>query len=128
VTQLRAVLASRARPALVDAYCGSGLFGLFLADLAGEVVGLETDGAAVRAARHNAERLGLPACRFVQGSAEGLLDECLAAREADGVCLLLDPPRAGCPPGSWRRIARRRPARSSTYPAIRRFWPGTRGR
>jgi 23S rRNA (uracil1939-C5)-methyltransferase len=82
--------------ALVDAYCGVGLFALLLAEDAKQVHGIESDALAVEAARFNAEKLGLTHCHFSRGKVESLLPKTLATLNPDETCVLLDPPRAGC--------------------------------
>jgi 23S rRNA (uracil1939-C5)-methyltransferase len=79
-----------------DLYCGAGTIGLCLADLAGQVVGFESVGAAVADARANAARNGLAGATFVEGD----VLESLAAFTAANVharpdVVVLDPPRAG---------------------------------
>jgi 23S rRNA (uracil1939-C5)-methyltransferase len=80
---------------LLDLYCGAGNFALPLAAAGAEVLGLETDGRAVAAARRSASRLGLARARFRQVDvAEGLA----AVRAGAGpgpAGVVLDPPRAG---------------------------------
>ncbi len=83
---------------VVDAYCGVGLFALFLAENAGNVHGIESDARAVEAARFNADTFGLKNCNFARGSVEALLPKILAKLNPAETCVLLDPPRAGCEP------------------------------
>jgi tRNA/tmRNA/rRNA uracil-C5-methylase (TrmA/RlmC/RlmD family) len=80
---------------VLDGYCGSGLFSLFLAPRVARVTGVDSDGMAVRAARVNALAQGLDRVLFLEGTAEDTVRD-LHGR---GVCfdaVLLDPPRAGC--------------------------------
>lgn len=78
---------------LVDAYCGIGLFALFLG---GRVYGIEEDARAIAAANDNAARLGLSRYDFYAGKTERLLFYTLRQCKLDETCLLLDPPRSGC--------------------------------
>jgi tRNA/tmRNA/rRNA uracil-C5-methylase (TrmA/RlmC/RlmD family) len=55
---------------LVDAYCGIGLFALFLG---GRVYGIEEDARAIQFANENAARLGLSRYDFYPGKTERLL-------------------------------------------------------
>lgn len=80
---------------VLDGYCGSGLFSLFLAPRVARVTGVDSDGGAVRAARANALAQGRDRVRFLEGSAEETVRDLLRRGERfDAV--LLDPPRAGC--------------------------------
>lgn len=79
---------------LVDAYCGSGLFGISAARHFDEVIGVELSESAVRKAAHNAEINGLKNCRFLAADAREIFKEVPhAGRET---VVIIDPPRAGC--------------------------------
>lgn len=81
--------------AVLDAYCGSGLFSRFLAERAGSVFGIEHDREAVDCARENLSRAGFQNAFFHGGDvAEGLLD--LLHRRLRIDVAVLDPPRTGC--------------------------------
>jgi tRNA/tmRNA/rRNA uracil-C5-methylase (TrmA/RlmC/RlmD family) len=84
--------------ALVDGYCGCGVFALCLAELTGaEVIGIESDSASVRCAQENARAAGFGRCRFVAGAVEDHLESALkSAGDLNRAAVLLDPPRAGC--------------------------------
>lgn len=79
---------------LVDAYCGSGLFGICAARRFEEVVGVEVSESAVRRARRNAELNGLENCRFLAADAREIFAGALHAGADTAV--VIDPPRAGC--------------------------------
>ena len=110
----RAVLdALQPRPGEValDLYCGAGLFAGVLAEAvgpSGEVIGMESDPAAVRDARHNLR--GTPWARVHRGDAA----EVLARGGWAGAYLaVLDPPRAGAArPVLDALLSRRRPGRA----------------
>lgn len=79
---------------VIDAYCGIGTIGLTAAGKAGEVIGIESNAAAVRDARENARLNGIQNIRFVEADAGRCLAE--MAKEKERVDLvLMDPPRAG---------------------------------
>ena len=80
---------------VVDAYAGVATFAVLMADRARHVVAVEESAAAVADARVNVE--GIPNVELRQARTEGVLLE-LAAGGVDAV--LLDPPRAGCMPGT----------------------------
>ena len=92
---------------VIDAYCGAGFLGLAITDR--PVVGLEIDARSIEAARGNAETRGLGASHtYHAGEVEALLDRHLTT-EADTTVLILDPPRAGCAPGTIQTILKRLP-------------------
>ncbi|MCB1228218.1 MAG: class I SAM-dependent RNA methyltransferase [Verrucomicrobiales bacterium] len=89
-------------PTLVDAYCGSGLFGICAAEAFAEVVGVEVSETAVEKARHNAAINGLDHCRFLAASAEAIFEE--VDRSGAETVVVIDPPRAGCSEAFLRQL------------------------
>ena len=79
---------------LVDAYCGSGLFGLSAAHLFEELMGIEISESSVLKARHNAALNGIGNARFTAGSAEHIFQD--ITYSGDQTAVIVDPPRAGC--------------------------------
>ncbi len=79
---------------LVDAYCGSGLFGICAARRFEEVIGVEVSESAVARARHNAALNGLDNCRFLAADAREIFASVPHAGSETAV--VIDPPRAGC--------------------------------
>lgn len=79
---------------LVDAYCGSGLFGLCAARYFEQVSGVEISETAVAKARHNAEINGLSNCMFLAADARHIFSGISFA--ANDSVVVVDPPRAGC--------------------------------
>jgi 23S rRNA (uracil1939-C5)-methyltransferase len=77
------------RECLLDIYCGVGTLGLALADSVSEVIGIDSNEAAIADAKFNAE--GLTNVTFLQGSAEQVLPS--IEQSVDRV--ILDPPRQG---------------------------------
>lgn len=94
---------------LVDAYCGVGLFALFLGDLAEQVYGIELDERAIAAANTNAKRFGLLHCDFYRGSTDRLLFYTLRQCKLEETCVILDPPRSGCSRAVRKTLAELRP-------------------
>lgn len=76
---------------LWDIYCGVGSLGLYMADQAKSLLGVEISGSAVKAATQNAAALKLANCRFFKGDVARVLSG-LAGRPD---ILLTDPPRGG---------------------------------
>ena len=108
-----------AGPVILDLYCGVGSIGLYCADIAEMVIGIESVESAVRDANRNAVINGIVNARYICGKAEEVLPACVGAsaesghgapkgkqkidaevkeyiRRAD--IAILDPPRAGCRP------------------------------
>lgn len=81
---------------LVDAYCGSGLFGICAAPHFEAVKGVEISETAVVKARHNATINGLKNCEFIAADAQRIF-EGLTLPAGESV-IIVDPPRAGCSP------------------------------
>ena len=79
---------------IVDAHTGIGGMALYVADLARQVIGIETVQQAVHDAKHNAALNGISNARFLCGTAEEVLPALLRDGRVD--VLLLDPPRKGC--------------------------------
>jgi tRNA/tmRNA/rRNA uracil-C5-methylase (TrmA/RlmC/RlmD family) len=100
------VAASEAR-FLVDAYCGSGLFGVCAARRFEEVVGVEVSESAVCKARHNAEINGLDNCRFLAAEAQHIFAE--VRHEGADTAVVIDPPRAGCSEAFVEQVTAFRP-------------------
>lgn len=80
---------------LVDLYSGVGSIGLYLGEGFKSVVGFESQESAVRQARVNARRNGLPEARYVQGTVESLIQE---ASLDEASLVIVDPPRSGVEP------------------------------
>jgi tRNA/tmRNA/rRNA uracil-C5-methylase (TrmA/RlmC/RlmD family) len=83
---------------LIDAYCGVGFFSIGLADLVERFVGVESDRRAVVAARNNAKRRQLTNGEYCAGLVEDQLSDLLTRFDRNKTAVILDPPRAGCPP------------------------------
>ena len=94
---------------IVDAYCGCGLFSIFLSPYAQNIVGIETSEQAVKFARMNAERQGVHNAKFICGDVESVLPQEFAAGADKIDLLVLDPPRSGCEGSFLRKIEVLRP-------------------
>lgn len=79
---------------LLDAYCGSGLFGLTLAKHFEQVVGIELSETSADWARRNALTNGIENAKFIAASAENLFADITFPSGETSV--LIDPPRKGC--------------------------------
>jgi 23S rRNA (uracil1939-C5)-methyltransferase len=81
---------------LVDAYCGSGLFSVFLSPFAENVIGIEINEESVKYARINAEKFGVKNAEFIHGDIEDVLKRRFLAQGDQIDLIVLDPPRVGC--------------------------------
>jgi 23S rRNA (uracil1939-C5)-methyltransferase len=80
---------------LVDAYCGVGTIGLWMADKAGEVRGMDVIPESIEDAKKNALKHEVNHARFYMGKAEELLPKWLKDGWRPDV-IVVDPPRTGC--------------------------------
>lgn len=95
----------------IDLYCGVGMFALAAAK-AGvtNVLGVDADDRATRAAHRNAAKLELTGLEFVNAQVGEVAREALAAVSGDATTLILDPPRKGLDEGVVTAIGAERPA------------------
>ena len=78
---------------LVDAYCGSGLFSIFLSSYAKNVIGIEINEKSVKYAQINAENTGVKNAKFIHGDIENVLQEKFLPQGNKIDLIVLDPPR-----------------------------------
>ena len=79
---------------VLDAYCGVGAIGLYLAKMAKEVVGIENNPSSVEAAKANAKLNKINNAKFILGDATELLPKMLENNDSFDV-IVADPPRTG---------------------------------
>lgn len=97
---------------VIDAYCGCGLFSIFLAPFAREVFGIELNPRAVKFARINATAENINNAEFICGDAgEELLKRKILPGAGTADLMILDPPRVGCVESIFQAIVRLRPRR-----------------
>ena len=94
---------------LIDAYCGSGLFSIFLSPYAKSIVGIEISARSVKYARMNAANMDIRNVRFIQGKVENILPNDFLSPKNENNLILLDPPRTGCSESVLSTIADLRP-------------------
>jgi len=80
---------------VLDGYCGSGLFSLFLAPQCARLYGIEMEDDAVRCARENMKRAGFNTATFYQGDMAQLLRKKFMRNNIPVDVTLIDPPRTG---------------------------------
>ncbi|AHV95715.1 23S rRNA (uracil(1939)-C(5))-methyltransferase RlmD [Paenibacillus sabinae] len=107
---VRAAAGLTGRETVVDAYCGTGTIGLWLAPYAKEVRGIETIPEAVEDAKQNAARNGRSNVSFHTGAAEELLPRWAKAGLTPDV-IVADPPRTGLDPRFLEAVLRTKPNR-----------------
>lgn len=95
---------------VVDAYCGTGTIGLWLAPYAKQVRGIEVIPEAIEDARRNTRLSGATNAEFYVGQAETLLPEWVKRGIRPDV-VVVDPPRTGCDRRLLSAIAAAKPAR-----------------
>ena len=81
---------------VIDGFCGAGLFGLFLAPLAGTIHGIEGNARAIRAAGENLRRYGCGNVSLSHGDVGDILEKIFLDTGRPVDVLVIDPPRAGC--------------------------------
>ena len=96
---------------VLDAYCGSGLFTLFLAPHAGRIFGIETEPDAVTCARINLQEAGYNHAVFVEGDVASVMGKQMKTDMPHIDVMVCDPPRVGLNPGTLSAIIDARPAR-----------------
>jgi 23S rRNA (uracil1939-C5)-methyltransferase len=104
---LKEVIENAGSGHVLELYCGAGFFSIPLARVAKEVIAIESNRAAVRQARHNAEANKIWSIRFI----EGQVDATLRNSQLKPEVVVLDPPRAGCGLKVAEQIAALQPKR-----------------
>jgi 23S rRNA (uracil1939-C5)-methyltransferase len=95
---------------LLDLYCGIGLFALAAAKCGvPNVLGVELQSSAIRAAKQNARDLGVTA-DFIAADVQGVVQEALDSVESDAAMVLVDPPRQGLSDGVVAALLEKQPA------------------
>lgn len=89
---------------VLDLFCGSGAIGLFLAEKAKKIIGIELNAQAVADARENASRNGITNAEYFCGKAEKILPEVLS-KNTEWDVIILDPPRSGLHPKALKLVA-----------------------
>ena len=104
--RMRALAEIQADETVLDLYCGVGIFGLFMAEDAQRVIGIEVDKQASEAARQTAAQWGLQNIDFRGLPAEKVTDDL-----PDVDVAIVDPPRTGMDPRVLHAVAGSAPSR-----------------
>ena len=91
---------------ILDLYCGSGNFSLFLAREGATVVGIDSNAHAISEALCNAEYNGLGNCTYVCGDVETAINQHIRVNFSG---VLINPPRSGCSMKTLNSVARINP-------------------
>jgi 23S rRNA (uracil1939-C5)-methyltransferase len=83
---------------VLDGYCGSGLFSLFLAPRCGRIYGIDAAGDAVRCAEENLKSAGISSAVFYTGDMAHILRDRFIRESLPVDLALVDPPRIGLEP------------------------------
>ena len=101
---------------VLDTYCGTGTIGLIASKKAGNVIGVELNGDAVKDAITNARANGIKNARFYQDDATKFMEK-VAAKQLNGKeaikpdCIIMDPPRSGSTPRFIEAVVKLAPSR-----------------
>ncbi|MBW0467178.1 hypothetical protein O181_006893 [Austropuccinia psidii MF-1] len=79
---------------LVDAYCGSGLFSISLAQHFTKTIGIELAADSLNYAKQNAKLNDVTNASFIVGEAQAIFKD--LTFPADKTVVVIDPPRKGC--------------------------------
>lgn len=93
--EVKAAAGLTGKEKVVDAYCGVGTIGLWLAGQAGEIRGMDVIPESIEDARKNAKRHGIKHAHYVTGKAEEWLPKWVKEGWKPDV-IVVDPPRTGC--------------------------------
>jgi len=96
---------------VLDAYCGSGLFSLFLAPHALQLFGVDSDEEAIRCAGENLQEEGLSNSELFAGDVAEILQNIFLEKHQSVNVVVLDPPRIGCSPDVLEGLRRLNPDR-----------------
>ncbi|BAB04616.1 23S rRNA (uracil(1939)-C(5))-methyltransferase RlmD [Halalkalibacterium halodurans] len=95
---------------VIDAYCGVGTIGLWLADQAREVRGMDVIAEAIEDAKENAKRQGITNVQYEVGKAEKIIPSWVRSSWIPDV-IVVDPPRTGCDDQLLKTIKQTKPKR-----------------
>jgi len=90
------MVAGGPRKRILDLYCGYGNFSLAAAKLGSEILGIDSQNAAIRSAQRNAVQNNIHNCLFEKKPVPAAVNDLLAAGKTFET-IILDPPRQGAP-------------------------------
>ena len=89
---------------ILDLFCGMGNFSIPLAQLAGNLIGVEGQGASIREARNNSDKAGLANTEFIKGNIGTVCDQLIEDDRSFDITVV-DPPRQGIA-GLWSKLSK----------------------
>lgn len=89
---------------VLDLYCGTGTIGLFMADQAKKVYGIEIVESAIANAKVNAELNQIQNAEFICGNIDKSLHDLLHKVDSQIDVVILDPPRVGVGAKALQRV------------------------
>ncbi|QGG53177.1 23S rRNA (uracil(1939)-C(5))-methyltransferase RlmD [Lysinibacillus pakistanensis] len=108
--EIKKAAALTGKETVVDAYCGVGTIGLWLADKAKEVRGMDVIHESIQDARKNARNHGFKHTKYAVGTAESVLAKWRKEGFTPDV-ITVDPPRTGLAPEFIRTVLKLKPKR-----------------
>lgn len=108
--EIKKAAALTGKESVVDAYCGVGTIGLWLANEAQEVRGMDIVPESVQNARENAKKHGFTHAKYVTGKAEDVLARWQKQDFTPDV-ITVDPPRTGLTQSFITTVKKLRPSR-----------------
>ncbi|MGE7953838.1 23S rRNA (uracil(1939)-C(5))-methyltransferase RlmD [Lysinibacillus xylanilyticus] len=108
--EIKKAAALTGKETVVDAYCGVGTIGLWLADKAKEVRGMDVIPESIQDARKNARNHGFKHTKYAVGTAESVLAKWRKEGFTPDV-ITVDPPRTGLAPEFIRTVLKLKPKR-----------------
>ncbi len=100
----------RGHETLIDAYCGTGTIGLFMARKARRIIGVEVVSSAIADAKKNARENNIRNAEFLTGDVVKVLPR-LRDSGVYADVVIVDPPRAGCDKKVLETFAAMEPAK-----------------
>jgi len=88
---------------LLDLYCGAGTIGLCASPNVADLIGVELEPSAIKAAKQNAELNNIGNAKFYTASVQDFLPESAEILK-DITLAVVDPPRAGLHPKALKRL------------------------
>ncbi|WP_025115830.1 23S rRNA (uracil(1939)-C(5))-methyltransferase RlmD [Lysinibacillus fusiformis] len=108
--EIKKAAALTGKESVVDAYCGVGTVGLWLADQAQEVRGMDVIPESIQDARKNARNHGFKHTKYAVGTAESVLAKWRKEGFTPDV-ITVDPPRTGLAPEFIQTVLKLKPKR-----------------
>ena len=115
VAKIEGLIEWRKDTVFLDLYSGVGLFGIALADRAGEVIMIESGTDSVKLAQYNVRHHDLKHVRILEGQVETHLPEVLKDLSGKSCVALIDPPRAGLAPSAIETLGSAKDLESLFY-------------